>query len=359
MSESLRERFPAVQRVAFLNAGTDGPVPTRAVAAVRAELGRQAEGGRTRTHFEHRLELQRRQREAYAALLGCDPGEVALTTSTSEGLIRVFAGLRLKRSDQILTSDEEHPGLLGPLQVARDLFGARVRAVPLAKIADAVGPRTRLVACSHVSWVSGSLAPKELAQVGVPVLLDGAQGVGAVPVDVRALGCDAYAASGQKWLCGPDATGMLYVSPDLQRRLAVPARHYNVFADPGAGLNAGLHEDARRFDTPSLAAESSAFALASLEVLEEAGWDQVHARGRDGARRLADALSARGVDVTPRDETTLVAWSCQDPADVRDRLAERGVIVRDLPGRGLLRASVGAWNDGDDLNRLLEGLEVR
>ena len=76
--------------------------------------------------------------------------------------------------------------------------------------------RTRLVACSHVSWMSGRLAPAELARLDVPVVLDGAQGVGAVPVDVRELGCDAYAGAGQKWLCGPDGLGMLYVAPALQ-----------------------------------------------------------------------------------------------------------------------------------------------
>ena len=87
-----------------------------------------------------------------------------------------------------------------------------MRDVPLARVADAVGPRTRAVVCSQVSWVSGAVAPPELADVEVPVVLDGAQGVGAIPVDVQALGCDVYAGSGQKWLCGPDASGMLYVS---------------------------------------------------------------------------------------------------------------------------------------------------
>lgn len=356
MPDSLRDEFPVLGRLAFLNTGTDGPVPRRVVKAVQAEVERQAADGRTRTHFDHRTELQTRQREAYARLLGCSPSRVALTTSTSEGINRVVAGLGLQPGDQIVTSDEEHPGLLGALQVARDVFGASVRMVPLSDVAEAVGSRTRLVACSHVSWVSGALAPTELAQVDVPVLLDGAQGIGAVPVDVQALGCDAYAGSGQKWLCGPDGSGMLYVSAELQERLPVTSRHYNVFEDAGAGLEARLCGDARRFDAPALAAELSAFAVASLEVLEEFGWPAVHAGARDGASRLAEALRSRGREVVPRGDTTLVAWRCDDAEAMRNRLADRGVVIRDLPGRGLLRASVGAWNDEGDLERLLAGL---
>ena len=124
-------------------------------------------------------------------------------------MAQVIGGLQLNRGDEILTSDEEHPGLLGALSAARELHGVDVREVPFAELAEAVGTSTRLVACSHVGWVSGSLAPPELGRLDIPVLLDGAQGVGAVPVDVHALGCDAYAGAGQKWLCGPDGTGML------------------------------------------------------------------------------------------------------------------------------------------------------
>src|SRR5207245_21412 len=110
----------------------------------------------------------------------------------------------------------------------------------------------------HVGWMSGRAAPPELAHLDVPVLLDGAQGVGAIEVDVRALGCDAYAGSGQKWLCGPDGTGMLYLSAALRERLEVSRRGFGNLAHPNSGLEAGLHEDARRFDAFSLSAEEMA-----------------------------------------------------------------------------------------------------
>jgi L-cysteine/cystine lyase len=204
--------------------------------------------------------------------------------------------------------------------------------------------------------MSGCLAPAELAEVEVPVLFDGAQGVGAIEVDVRALGCDAYAGAGQKWLCGPDGTGMLYVSPRLQQRLAVPRRGYPNMADPDQGLEARLHEDARRLDTLSLNAETVACALAAIGVLESAGLGAMHERATYLTGRLASLLAEAGREPAPRDETTLVSFQSPDPVAERERLAEQGVIVRNIPGRPWLRASVGAWNDEDDLERLLTAL---
>ncbi|MCW2970814.1 MAG: aminotransferase class V-fold PLP-dependent enzyme [Solirubrobacterales bacterium] len=353
---ALRAEFPVLGRLAYLNAGTDGPLAARAVAAAGRELQRELEQGRAQHHFERRGELTDSLRAAYARTLACDPADVALTTSTTEGIAQTIGGLQLGAADEIVTSDEEHPGLLGALAAARELHGVRIREVPLSQVAEASGPRTRLVACSHVGWMSGCLAPAELAELDVPVLLDGAQGVGAVAVDVGALGCDAYAGAGQKWLCGPDGTGMLYVSPGLRERLAVPRRGYPNLADPDAGLEALMHEDARRLDTLSLNAETVACALAAVEVLESAGWAAVHERARSLARSLAEQLAERGRQPAPRDDTTLVSFPSPDPEAERERLAEQGVIVRNIPSRPWLRASVGAWNDEGDLDRLLEAL---
>ncbi len=352
----LRAEFPVLDTLAYLNAGTDGPLARKAVAAAEGELARALREGRAMAHFERRFELGGQLRDAYARALGCDTTDVALTTCTTEGMAQTIDGLGLGRGDQIVTSDEEHPGLLGALGAAMQLHGVEVREVPFAEVAEAVGPKTRLVACSHVGWMSGSLAPAELGELDVPVLLDGAQGVGAIDVDVRALGCDAYAGAGQKWLCGPDGTGMLYVSPQLRERLSVPRRAYVNLADPGAGLASGVREDARRFDAPSLSAETLACALAAIGVFEGVGWPAVHQRARTLAARLAELLAERGRQPAPRALTTLVSFPSDDPDGERATLAERGVIVRNIPGRPWLRASVGAWNDEADLERLIDAL---
>jgi L-cysteine/cystine lyase len=233
-----------------------------------------------------------------------------------------------------------------------------LRAVPLAEIASAVGPQTRLVACSHVGWLQGDVAPS-LAGLpdDVPVLFDGAQGVGAIPVDVRALGCAFYAGAGQKWLCGPVGTGMLYVAPAWQERLAPIGPTYMAFAHPYGPADAWrLHPGARRHDTVIVAPEQSAQAIAAHDVLDAFGWDHVHARARELAALLARRLQEAGRVVAPRADTTLVAWEDPAPEATRDRLAAAGVAVRDLPDTPLLRASVGAWNDEDDLDRLLAAL---
>lgn len=354
---ALRARFPVLERLAYLNAGTDGPVPDAAVAAADGELQREVRDGRFKAHFERRFELAGRLRAAYAALVGAAVEDVALTSSTSEGLATVVAGLDLGRGDQILTSDEEHPGLHGPLIAARRTRGVTVRAVPFRELADAVSPATRLVATSHVSWATGALAPAALADLDVPVLLDGAQGIGAVPVEVGALGCAAYAGSGQKWMCGPDGTGMLYVAPWFRERVTPTGPSYVNLADPGAGLDAEVHPDARRYDAGAIGAVATASALAAHDVLAEAGWDAVFSRSAGLAARLADALREAGRSVAPRDATTLVSFSSADAEAERDRLLDAGIVIRDLPGRGMLRASVGAWNDESDLERLLTALD--
>jgi selenocysteine lyase/cysteine desulfurase len=350
--QDLRAQFPLLERIAYLNSGTDGPLPAAAAVAARDALDSQERDGRVRAHFEQRVELQDRLRGAYARAVNADPAEIALTTSTTDGLGRVIAGLGLGPDDEVVTSDEEHPGLLGPLLAARRR-GVTVRTAPFARVAEAVGPDTTLVATSHVSWIGGQVAPAALEQLDVPVILDGAQGAGAVHVDPRALGCVAYAASGQKWLCGADGTGFLWLDPSFAQKLALVSPGYTTFTDPAAGLEGGFKDTAARFDTPSLSREALALSAAAIELLESAGWERVHDQAAAGARRLADALRERGRTVMPRGATTLVSWEDAYAEATRDRLAEAGVIVRDLPGRSLVRASVGAWNDDADLERLL------
>ncbi|HVF80105.1 MAG TPA: aminotransferase class V-fold PLP-dependent enzyme [Solirubrobacteraceae bacterium] len=352
----LRAEFPVFQKVAYLNAGTCGPLPANAARAIGAALVQAVSEGRSQAYYEAMLDTRKRLREAYAQQLGTATGDVALTTCTSEGIVRVLGALDLQPNDEVVTSDEEHPGLQGPLAAAREQRQILIRVAPFAQIAEAVGPQTKLVACSHVSWINGR-AVQGLSDLGdVPVLLDGAQGVGAVALDMADLGCDFYAGSGQKWLCGPVGTGMLWVSPEWIDRLPASGPTGMNLADPNAGLDAIPHAGAARHDAAAQSLETMRAALASLDVLGGAGWSDVHERAATLAASLADALAQSGREVAPRDRTTLVSWHDDDPPATKVKLAEAGVIIRDLPGTSLLRASVGAWNDASDIDRLLSAL---
>jgi len=351
---ALRAQFPVLREKAYLNAGTCGPVPEAAVRAAGAAARAAADEGRAMPRWERLLAVRDKVRAAYAERLSALPEDVALTSSTSDGVARVLVGLGIGEGDEVVTSDTEHPALFGPLIAAR-ARGAAIRAVPLQDVRDAIGPQTTLVACSHVDWITGAVVP-DLSSVRIPVLLDGAQGTGAVAVNVAALGCDFYAGSGQKWLCGPEGTGMLWVSPLWRERLEPVAPGYLNLAEPGRGLDTEPWPDARAYDGPAIPLEAWEAALAAHDVLAEFGWPQVHERATGLAAQFAGRLRERGLTVAPRGETTLVTWETPDSEELPARLAAQSIVVRNLPGTPFVRASIGAWNDESDLERLLAGI---
>jgi L-cysteine/cystine lyase len=345
----LRAEFPVLETLSYLNAGTNGPIPRRAVEAAEESLRRQARGGRgDGPFFEAVVGKLDSLRERVARLMGCRPDHLAITGSTTDGVNTVVAALDLQPGDEVLTSDEEHPGVLAPLAAARARRGIEVRVAPFGEIAEHISPETRLVACSHVSWVSGRIVDTAaLAAADADVLLDGAQGLGAIPLDIGKLGCDYYAASGQKWLCGPGGLGYLYT----QRELVPPWPGWGALENTDEVLAFELHKGTRRLDKGFPPDHHAAWALASLDVLEEPGIERVHARAAELAERLAAALGDRLVERGP---STLVTWRADDPEAEVERLRAEGFVIRNLPARPYARASVGAWSSEEELDRLAE-----
>jgi L-cysteine/cystine lyase len=356
----LRREFPVLERVAYLNSGTNGPVPARAAEAVKASIDAQTQQGRSgKPLFEGMLERVELLRTRAAGMLGCGPGEVALTGSTTDGVNAVLTALRLEAGDEVLTSDQEHPGVLAPLAALRERAGIAVRLAPFDSLASAVTERTKLIACSHVSWQTGEIVDcGALVATGVPVLLDGAQALGAISLNVQMLCCDFYAASGQKWMCGPNGLGYLYVRPERCTELSPPWPGYGTVEDPHDPLGSPFREDARRFDVLGFPADhQTAWALAAMDVFDAHGGPGVlHERATWQAETLAGMLAEAGHDVAPRGHSTLVSWRAEDPASLVAAMGERGIVLRDLPGTPYVRASVGAWNDEQDLERLASAL---
>ena len=220
--EEARAQFPVLERLAYLQAGSVGPLARGTTEAMRAAEERALHEGRgALAQFTRLVEAREELRGEIAALVGVSADKVALTASTTDGCNIALAGLDLREGDEVITTTDEHFGLIGPLHTS----GARVVVVEPEpeRIIEAVTPRTRLIALSHVLWTTGAVLPvHELkAATGLPILVDGAQSVGVFPVD--ASGLDYYTISGQKWLCGPEGTGALVVAEPEALRVARPS----------------------------------------------------------------------------------------------------------------------------------------
>lgn len=355
--DEARAAFPVLERLAYLNAGTNGPLARGTVEAMVAQgLVDLAEGRAGAAYYAGARELRERVRGKLAGLIGVPAENVALTTSTTNGCNIVLAGLGLSPEDEVVTTDEEHFGLLGPLHTA----GVRVRVAEtrglsggdaLERLLGAVGPRTRLLALSHVSWVTGNVLPiaELVRETGLPILVDGAQSGGAIEVDATAY--DYYTVSGQKWPCGPDSTGALYVREPETLRISAPTYLSQQRFEPDGSFEAAA--GAGRFDHGF----HGMIVLGGLEAALDGAPEWRFERARETAARCRELLAERHEVVTAPGQGTLVAFRPHgEPGAVVERLAERGVVVREIPESGLIRVSVGYWTSDDDLDRLISAL---
>jgi L-cysteine/cystine lyase len=350
--EEARAQFPVLERLAYLQAGSCGPLPRVASDAMQAEVERSLVEGRAgMPYIERVLELRAELRDALGELVGVSGDRVALTASTTDGCNIVLAGLDLDPDEEVVTTTDEHFGLLGPLHTS----GARIVVAPPDPdaIVAAVTPKTRLLAVSQVLWTTGLLLPVHELQerTGLPILVDGAQSVGAIPVDAG--GLDFFTISGQKWLGGPEGTGALVVADPERLRVARPSYFTQKRYDPDGAFEAW--PGARRFDPNWVPLSAMTGLLAALGCRPEWGFE----RAFETAERCRSLLTDAGQDVvTPPQRATLVSWrpAGEETSAVVQRLHDAGVIVRDLPGTGLVRASVGWWTSEEDLQRLVAGL---
>ncbi|MDI3317926.1 MAG: aminotransferase class V-fold PLP-dependent enzyme [Bacillota bacterium] len=375
---AVRAELPALERAVYLNTGTAGPLPRRAVAALEEALAREAGEGRAWPDLWP-LAMERREalRARLAAFLGADPDEIALTHHTTEGLNIVLWGIEWEPGDEVVATDAEHEGGLVPLYLLHQRRGVGVRFAPtgdgseeavLEGIRRALTPSTRLLLLSHVTYSSGARLP--LARIAalahereVPVLVDGAQSAGAIPVDVHGLDVDFYALPGQKWLLGPEGTGALYVRSDRLAALR-PAfagwgsvRHGSVAADEP---RLELAEGARRFEVGTVFEPGLEAWRASLEWLESLGWAAIFERvGRLAAYARDRLRELPGLRVTtPANAGGLLHFEVDgsDPVRLLAALRERGFMLRLTPRPQRFRISTGFFNTEEEIDRLAQAL---
>ena len=250
------------------------------------------------------------------------------------------ASINWREGDEAISVTTEHPGCLAPLHNLKRRYGANVRLVepPVTpeKIDALLAPETRLVAISHVDWTNGEVLPlQEICNLarerGVPTLVDGAQSVGNIEVDVPATGADMYAFTGHKWVLGPEGMGAFYVRPGFAAYspnvgfMSIPSPAD--FVDPNGDYE--LRPDARRFEASTMSpALAAGFAAAARAVYERgsAGFEEI----RRKADLLASLLSElpRVTVRSPRPaQSGLVGFGVEgvEPGEVVERLLQQKV----------------------------------
>ena len=380
--DAVRRELPAVERIAYLNTGTCGPLPRPAIEALEAGAREEAVEGRiSHSGYQRLFDRLAELRAALAGMVGADPAEIGISHHTSDGMNVGTLGIDWQPGDRVVTTNLEHPGALLPLYVAHRRWGVEIEFADLGlgerdravdAIRRAIRPGTRLVVLSHVAWGTGAVLPlAEIAEVahraGALVLVDGAQSVGAIPVDMHASGADLYAFSGQKWLCGPEGTGGVYLAAAATDRF-----------QPAVVGGFGADHDAYRPDDPESlrpAPGGQRFEVGSVyrpgihALAAAVGWRRELGPGTfDAIRDLAGYCLERvgglpGVEVlTPNQAelSGLVAFRMAgvDVAAAVEHLAGEGVAIRSIPDNQAMRISCGFYNTTAEIDRALGLLEA-
>lgn len=387
--EAIRDEAPAVRATVYLNTGTCGPLPRRAVAAIREAFeGELAHGRIGPDHYPTMAALVSDVKATVADVVGCNPEELALTRHTTDGMNIALAGLAWRPGDEIIVTNIEHPSGLLPSFLARRRYDVVTRVADIglgggsaerivAAIERQITPRTRLIVLSHIPYTTGAVLP--LAEItamaharGVRVLADAAQSYGQIPLDLHALGVDYYAMPGQKWMCGPEGTGVFYA-----RAASLDALE-QTFAGPFGmvfgtldylGATYELRAGAGRFDVGSMSLPLLAGQLAATRwIRDDVGLPAATQRIRQLGHYAAATLGAlEGVRVvTPADcMAGLVAFTVEgfDPEDLTRRLlAEHNITIRFVDqyinNPRAARISTGFYNTREDIDRLVAAIHT-
>ena len=378
---AIRQMLPATGAGIYLNAGTCGPLPTETMRAMEEQAASELAVGRASIdQFVAFMDRMAEARASIAALLVADPDDIALTHSTTDGINLVLSSLSWAPGDRVVTTNHEHPGVLGPLQALRDRYGVEVAVVDigdggddertLAGVRHALDRPARAVVASHVLWTTGAVLPVgalgTLArEAGAVSVIDGAQSAGAIPVALDELDVDAYALPGQKWLLGPEGMGALWVRRGFADATIPATAGYLAYSSFDKDKGGTLRDGARRF-------EAAGFHRPSvIGLARSVGWLTMYV-GFNWALERAARLAASAYErlaaipgvrmVTPPDQGgTLVTFRI-DGWTAASAVGELGprvfAIIRDLPPIDAIRISVGFWNTEEELERFAAAVEL-
>jgi selenocysteine lyase/cysteine desulfurase len=370
----VRGQFPLQDGLTYLNAANVCP-SSRLVLDRYIDLLRDFHANPSFQNREKFKDLQERVRAKLARMLGAGVDEIAVTRNTSEGSNIIVEGLDLKRGDEIVITDHNHPSNNDAWKVRARRHGLEIRSVPVAIPArgrdqliaafdQAITPKTKVVAFTHVTSTTGILYPaKEITELarrkGAWVHLDGAQSFGALDINLAAIGCDSYSGSAHKWMLGPLEAGVLFVRQDRLNAVwpsIVTAGWSETLKGARKLENLGQRDD------PRVAAFEAAVDFYNL-----IGADRIEARIRELASSLKQGLSAvPGLRLKTNTQPELSAGvvkfqiANRDSKTLYDRIWDRHRIAMAITPTGDsegLRLSPHIYNSAEDLQRAIAAVK--
>jgi selenocysteine lyase/cysteine desulfurase len=371
---SVRADFPSVALETYMNSAAMHPLGTFAARAIEQGLAYRlhgAGGGRADFGAERQQDLKKR----YGQLIGATPAEIAYTANTSDGENIVVMGMDLAKRGGNIVIDELH--FTTSLYMYKELEkkGVQLRivkhrdwAIDVNDMDRAIDRNTRLVSLALVSNVNGFMhdakSVSALAHArGAYVFADIIQAVGAVPIDLRALGIDFASAGTYKWLMGERGLGFLYVREDLQGTVLPTTRygHRQVTNFNRAELTWEPLPGAARYETGGIGVLLAACVSEGIDYVQKLGLDRIRAHARQLTDRLQTELPPLGYKaLTPRGtETPIVAFSLKDAAATVKALQTAKVAATIIANENRLRLSVSVFNTHEDIDRVVEALGGR
>jgi L-cysteine/cystine lyase len=281
----MQDKFPALSNKSYFNYGGQGPMPQAALDAIFGAYQQiQSQGPFGIKTSKLVMQEANLTRQAIASELGVAAGSIALTENVTAGCNIALWGLNWQPGDRILVSDCEHPGVIASIKEICRRFQVEIDFCPLLATLNSGNPvevitqhlqsQTRLVVLSHVLWNTGQVLP--LAEIAtaihqyqkttdrIYILVDAAQSVGLLPLNLDALGIDFYAFTGHKWWCGPEGVGGLYIRPDVTEDLNPTFIGWRSLDYSQPELP--LINDARRYEVATSAYPLYAGLRASIEL---------------------------------------------------------------------------------------------